>query len=112
MTVINGLAYDEHRGEGQVILMDYLGEVFQHTTIYFLIGPRQVVASGDGRVLRIFHQQFLLNVVDNGGGKEDAHRRLTLGKKMQLFFLRHRRPALPSCQYDGLRALGDGKLAS
>ena len=53
--------------------MDYLGKVFQNAAINLLVGPRQVVAGGNRRVLGVFLEELLLDIVDDGGTEEDAH---------------------------------------
>ena len=111
LTVVDGFANDEHGGEGEVVVVDNASKVLQLTTIDFLVGPCQVVAGGNGRVLRIFHQKFPLHIIHDSGREEDAHRALALGQKMQLFFLGHRGTTLATRQDDGLCALRDGKLA-
>ena len=50
-SIVDGLAYDEHGGEGEVVVVDNLGEVFEHTTIDLLIWPRKIITGRDGRVL-------------------------------------------------------------
>ena len=82
LTIVDGLAYDEHSGEGEVVVVDNLGEVFEHTTIDLLVWPCEMVAGGNGRVLGIFLQQLALHIVNNGGREEDAHRRLALGEQV------------------------------
>ena len=54
LAVVNGLADDKHRSEGEVVVVNDLGKVLEYASIYFLVGPRQMVAGGDGGVGRIF----------------------------------------------------------
>ena len=53
--VVDGLTYDEHRGERQVVVVNNLRKILELTAIDLLIGPRQVIAGSDGCVLWIFH---------------------------------------------------------
>ena len=50
-SIVDGLAYDEHRGEGEVVVVDDFGEVFEHTTIDLLIWPCEMIAGSDGSIL-------------------------------------------------------------
>ena len=50
-SIVDGLAYDEHGGEGEVVVVDNLGEVFEHTTIDLLIWPCEMITGSDGGVL-------------------------------------------------------------
>ena len=110
-SIVDGLAYDEHRGEGEVVVVDDLCEVFQLATIDLLVWPSQMIAGGNGRILRVFLQEFTLNIIDNGCREEDAHRTLTLGQQMQLLFLWHRSPSLTTSEDDGLTTLRNRELA-
>ena len=71
-----------------------------------------MVAGSDRCVLRIFHQQLPLHIIDNGGREEDAHGALALGQQVQLFLFGHRSPPLASRQDDGLCALRDSELGA
>ena len=106
----DGLADDEHGGEGEVVVVDDVGEIFQLAAVDVLVGPRQVVAGCDGSVLGIFHEQLALHVVDDGGREEDAHRGLATGQQVELLLLGHGGTALTSGEDDGLRAFGDSEL--
>ena len=53
LTIVDGLAHDEHRGEGKLIIVDDLGEVFEHTPIDLLIGPCEMITGCNRSVLRI-----------------------------------------------------------
>ena len=64
LTIVDGLAHDEHGGEGEVVVVNNLRKVLELATIDFLIGPRKMIAGGNGRVLRIFLKQFALHIVD------------------------------------------------
>ena len=109
-TIIDGLANHEHGGEGEVVVVDDFGEVFQLAAIDALVGPGEMIAGRNGGVLGIFLQQFALHVVDDGSRKEDAHGALATGQQVQLFFLGHGSATLATRQDDGLGALGNGKL--
>ena len=50
-SIVDGLAYDEHGGEGEVVVVDNLGEVFEHTTIDLLIWPCEMITGIDWRIL-------------------------------------------------------------
>ena len=63
--IIDGLAHDEHRGEGEMIVVNNLGKVFEHTAIDFLVWPGEVIAGSDRRILWVFHQEFTLHIVDD-----------------------------------------------
>ena len=65
LTIVDGLAYYEHRGEGEMVVVDNLGEVFEHTPIDLLIGPCEMITGCNGGVLRIFLKQFTLHIIDN-----------------------------------------------
>ena len=112
MAIVNGLSYYKHGSQGQVVVVDNLGEVFEYTTIDALVGPREVVASSDRSVLWVFLQEFPLHIIYNGGTEEDAHGALALGEEVQLLFLGHGGAAFASGEDDGLGAFGDGELTS
>ena len=65
--MVDSLSNHEHRGEGEMVVVNNLRKVFQLAAIDALVGPRQMVAGSNGRVLRILLQEFALDVVDNGG---------------------------------------------
>ena len=44
LTVVDGLAYYEHSSEREVIVVNDLRQVFQHTAIDVLVGPGEMVA--------------------------------------------------------------------
>ena len=111
MAVVDGFADDEHGGEGEVVVVDYLGEVFELTTVDALVWPGEMVAGGDRGVFRVLHEQFALNIIDDGGREEDAHGRLAASQQVQLLALGHGGAALTAGEDNGLGALGDGKLA-
>ena len=50
-SIVDGLAYDEHGGEGEVVVVDNLGEVFEHTTIDCLVRPCEMMTGIDWRIL-------------------------------------------------------------
>ena len=62
---IDGLAHNEHGGKGEVVVVNDLGEVFEHTTIDLLVWPCEMIAGGNGGILGIFHQEFTLHIIDN-----------------------------------------------
>ena len=41
LAIVDGVAYDEHGGEGEVIVVNDFGKIFQYATIDFLIWPRE-----------------------------------------------------------------------
>ena len=55
LTIVDGLAYDEHGGEGEVVVVDDLGEIFEYTTIDLLVRPCKMIAGSNGSILWIFH---------------------------------------------------------
>lgn len=65
VAVIDGLADNEHGGEGEVVVVNNLGEVLELAPIDFLIRPREVVAGGDRCVLGVFLKEFALHIIDN-----------------------------------------------
>ena len=65
LTVVDGLTHYKHRGEREFIVVDNLRKVFQLATIDLLVWPRQMVTGGNGRILRVFLQEFALHIVDN-----------------------------------------------
>ena len=110
-SIVDGLAYDEHGGEGEVVVVDNLGEVFEHTTIDLLVWPCEMVAGGNGGILWVFLKEFALYIVDDGGREEDAHRTLAASQKMELFLFWHGGAPFTTSEDDGLTTLRDGKLA-
>ena len=111
LAVVDGLANDEHRGKGEMVVVDNLGQVFELTAIDALVGPGEMITGGNGGVLWVLLKQFSLHIVDNRCGEENAHRRLATGQQMQLFFLGHRRTAFTTRQDNRLASLRDGELA-
>lgn len=65
LAVVDGLANDEHRGEGEMVVVDNLGQVFEYTAIDALVGPGEMVTGGNGCVLRVFHEELALHIIDN-----------------------------------------------
>ena len=110
LSVSDGVANDNHGGEGEMVIVNDACEVAQHAAVDALVGPCQVIAGCDGCFLGVFHEQFVLDVVDDGSAEEDAHGRLAACQKVELFFFGHGRPAFPSCENDGLCAFGYGEL--
>ena len=82
LAIVDGLAYDEHCGEGEFVVVDNLREVFQYASIDFLIRPGEVIAGSNGRIFWIFLQELLLHIIDNRSREEDTHRALALGQQM------------------------------
>ena len=66
LAIVDSLADDEHGGEGEVIVVNDFGKIFQYATIDFLIWPREVIAGGYGSIFWILHQEFALHIVDDG----------------------------------------------
>jgi hypothetical protein len=54
LAIVDGLAYDEHCGEGEFVVVDNLREVFQYTSIDFLIWPCEMITGCNGCVFWIF----------------------------------------------------------
>ena len=73
LAVVDGFADHNHRGEGEVVVMNDACEVFQLTTEDTLVGPGEVVAGCNGCVLRIFHQELALDVINDRSAEENAH---------------------------------------
>ena len=65
LTIVDGLAYDKHGGEGEVVIVNYLRKVLELATIDLLIGPREMIAGSNRRIIRIFLKQFALHIIDN-----------------------------------------------
>ena len=110
LPVVDGFTYYEHGGEGEMIVVNHLGEVLQLAAINLLVGPSEVIAGGNGCVLRVFLKEFPLHIVHDGCAEEDAHCALTPGQEMQLLPLGHGCSAFASRQDDGLCPFGDGEL--
>ena len=110
LPVVDGFAHDKHGGEGELVVVNYLCEVFQLAAINLLVGPGEVVAGCDGRVLGIFLQQFSLHVIHNSGREEDAHRALAASQQVELLLLGHWRTSFATGKDDSLCAFGNGEL--
>ena len=110
-SIVDGLTYDEHGGEGEVVVVDDLGEIFEHTTIDLLVWPCEMITGGDGGILWVFLKEFALYIVDNGGREEDAHRALAASQKMKLLFFWHGGTAFATSKDDGLATLRNCELA-
>ena len=82
MTVVYGITHYQHCGEGEMILLHYLGQILELTAVNALVLPSEMIASGYGRLRRIFHEQFALHIIHDGGTQEDAHRALTTGQQV------------------------------
>ena len=72
-TVVDSFTYDEHRGEGEVVVVDNLREVFENAAIDTLVWPREMITGSNGGVLGVFLKQFALHIVDNRCREENAH---------------------------------------
>ena len=105
LAIVDGLAYDEHRGESQLVVVDNLRQVLELATIDLLVRPCKMIAGGYGGVLWVLLKEFALHIVDDGGREEDTHRTLTFRQQVQLFFLRHRGAPFASCEDNRLCAL-------
>ena len=110
-SIVDGLAYDEHGGEGEVVVVDNLGEIFEYTTIDLLVRPCEMITGSDGGILWVFLKEFTLHIVDDGGREEDAHRALAASQKMKLFFFWHGGTAFATSEDDGLTTLRNRELA-
>ena len=65
LAVVDGLADDEHGGEGEMVVVNNSGEVFQLTATDALVGPGKMIAGSYGGVLRIFLKELSLDIVDD-----------------------------------------------
>ena len=65
LTIIDGLAHDEHRGEGEVVVVDNLRKVFEDSSINLLVRPRQMIAGSNGGVFWVLLKQFALHIINN-----------------------------------------------
>ena len=54
LTVADGLTHYNHGGQREVVVVNYLGKVFQLAAIDFLVGPCEVITGCHGRVGGIF----------------------------------------------------------
>ena len=111
LAIVDGLADNEHRGEGEMVVVDNLREVFQDSSIDLLVWPCEMIAGSHGCILWVLHKQFTLHIIDDGGRKEDAHRTLAASQKMELFLFWHGGAPFTTSEDDGLTTLRDGKLA-
>ena len=64
LPVVDGFTDYEHGGEGEMIVVNHLGEVLQLAAINLLVGPGEVVASRHRSVLGILLEQLALYVID------------------------------------------------
>ena len=76
LAIVDGLAYDEHRGESEMIVVNYFSEVFQFAAIDLLIRPCEMIAGCNGGILWILLKQFTLDIINDRGREENAHRGL------------------------------------
>ena len=67
LTIVDGLAHNEHGGKREVVVVNYLGEVFQNTSIDLLVWPGEMITGSNGSVLWVFLKQFALHIIDDGG---------------------------------------------
>ena len=91
--------------------MDDVGEIFELTAIDLLVGPSEMIAGGNWGVFWIFHQEFSLNIVNDRGGEENAHRALTASKQVELFLFWHWGATFATGKNDGLASFWDSELA-
>ena len=108
--VVDGLAHYNHRGEGEVVFLDDAGQVLELTTVDALVGPGQVVASGDGSVSRILLKELCLHIIHDAGAEEDTHCALASCQQVEFLFLWHGCASFTSGKDDGLAPFGDGEL--
>ena len=73
-SIVDGLAHNEHGGEGEVVVVNYLGEILQNASIDLLVWPGEMITGSNRGVLWVFLKQFALHIIDDGGCEEDAHR--------------------------------------
>ena len=111
LAVVDGLANDEHRGESQLVIVDNLRQILELASIDLLVWPSQVIAGGYGRILWVLLKELALHIVDDRSTEEDAHRALTLGEQVELFFLRHRGSTFATSQDNRLTTLRNRELA-
>lgn len=111
LAVVDGLANDNHGRQRQTVIMDNLRQVLQFTAIDSLVWPCQMIAGGHRSVLWILLQEFLLHLIDDGRGEEDAHRALAPGQQVQLLFLWHGCASFTPREDDRLTTLRDRELA-
>ena len=78
LSVVDGITYDQQRGQRQVILFDNLRQVFQLTPIDPLLFPGQLVTSGHGGSGWIGLQELRLYLLYDACAQIDAHGTLAL----------------------------------
>ena len=54
LAIVNGIAYHQHGGQCEVVVVDNTCQVFQFPAIDALVGPSEMIAGSHGRVFRIF----------------------------------------------------------
>ena len=64
LAIIYCFTDDEHRGKGEMIVMNDLCEVFELASIDFLIGPCEMITGCDGCIFWIFLKEFALDIID------------------------------------------------
>ena len=112
MSVVDGFAYDEHGGQGEMVVMHDFSEVFKFPTIDFLVRPCEMVASSNGCVFGIFLKEFALHIIHNSSREENAHGALASGEEVQLLFLWHGGATFTTGENDGLSTFGNRELAA
>ena len=65
LAIVDSLANDKHRGEGEMVVVDNLREVFENAAIDALVWPREMIAGSHRGVLRIFLKEFTLHIIDD-----------------------------------------------
>ena len=112
LPVVDGFTYYEHGGEGEMIVVNHLGEVLQLATINLLVWPGEMIAGSNGRVFRVFLKKFPLHIVHDGCAEEDTHCALAPGQEVQLLPLGHWCASFPTGEDDGLCPFWNGELTS
>lgn len=112
MSVVDGFAYDEHGGQGEMVVMHDFSEVFKFPSVDVLVRPCEMVASSNGCVFGIFLKEFALHIIHNSSREENAHGALASGEEVQLFLLWHGGATFTTSEDDGLGAFGNGELAA
>ena len=73
LAVVDGIPYDNHGGESEVVFFHDLCQVLQFSPVYPFVFPREVIAGGNGGCRGIMLHQFGLDLIDDGGTEEDTH---------------------------------------
>ena len=56
VSVVDGLAHNNHGCKGEMVVVDNLSQVFQYTAIDTLVGPGEMIASCHGSIFWVFLQ--------------------------------------------------------